>query len=868
MRRPRGRLHLETQNLATMTLGIVLVCFIAYLLMANYRSQVSLRQSALSQLEQDTEKRAEAVLYFFDERRQDLESLARSRVVANFFRYKALEPTPSGMDDRLAAIGRELDQLLDARKIGGQRIYSLIVLVNSAGEVLAASQSDRKEGYSRRNWRNYLTPDRTEAALIPEASKIMVSLPYYFQGRYEGQIIARVVPQSVYDHLVKVSRTDSQFVGISSGKDTLYAPEDMPLNVLFSGLTELRSLENGQMRKFRLPGSHWGNKEMFAIKVAVGNTPFSLVSVLPASEVFGRADPWHLLLAMVVLSILILGGLAFGLRLNTHRLVLSARLEEAARREREVEEKNRQLQSEIVERQKAEEELKKSEERYRLVVEDMPDMICRFLPDGTLTFVNSAYCSYLGLGKEDLLGKNLFQSIPEKERQAVRHCLRSLRSENPIVTYEHQAFFADGSLRWQQWTYRAIFDEAGELIEYQSLGSDVTEKKRAQQEKYKLEKQLQHAQKMEAIGTLAGGISHDFNNLLQAVLGYAELLLIEKKEGDPGYRELQQIVSAAKRGSELTRQMLTFSRKMESKRRPVNLNHEVEKTKKLLEHAIEKMIDIELHLEKEVQLVNADPVQMEQIIMNLAVNAKDAMPEGGKLLIETRNTVLDQAYCKSHMGARPGEYVKLSISDTGHGMDSYTLEHIFEPFFSTKVPGQGTGLGLAMVYGIVKGHDGYITCSSELGKGTSFEIYLPAIRHEMHDAEVVEGQQLLRGGNECVLLVDDEPAIRDLGERILRSFGYTVLVAGDGETALTLYDRERGRIDLIILDLIMPGMGGRKCLEKILEVNPAAKVLIASGHSPNGPKTELLAAGAKGFFAKPYKVTELLAGVREILDGN
>lgn len=279
------------------------------------------------------------------------------------------------------------------------------------------------------------------------------------------------------------------------------------------------------------------------------------------------------------------------------------------------------------------------------------------------------------------------------------------------------------------------------------------------------------------------------------------------------------------------------------------------------------MIEIELTLADELRTVNADPAQIEQALMNLAVNARDAMPEGGKLIIGTKNVTLDEEYCKMHLGAKPGDYVFLTVTDTGHGMDKETLEHLFEPFYTTKGVGRGTGLGLSMVYGIVKSHDGYIFCDSAPGKGATFEIYLPVIEQKLEKEELKE-EKISMGGKETILLIDDEESIRDLGNQILNQFGYTVLATSDGESGLELYRKEKGKIDLVILDLIMPGMGGRKCLEELLKMNPKVKVVIASGYSIDGPTEEALEVGAKNFVSKPYAMRQMLKVVREVLDKN
>jgi CheY-like chemotaxis protein len=292
----------------------------------------------------------------------------------------------------------------------------------------------------------------------------------------------------------------------------------------------------------------------------------------------------------------------------------------------------------------------------------------------------------------------------------------------------------------------------------------------------------------------------------------------------------------------------------------------VESVRLLLERTIPKMIHMEFRLTEDLKIVNADPGQVEQILMNLAVNAKDAMPEGGKFIVETANVTLDENYCMMHHLAQPGEYVQLTVSDTGHGMNRKTLEHIFEPFYTTKETGRGTGLGLATVYGIVKSHNGHITCYSEPAEGTTFKIYLPAIEFMGKIVRPQEEATISRGGTETILLVDDEEPIRILGAQILEEFGYTVLTAADGESGLQLYQEERDKIALVILDLIMPGMGGKRCLVELLKINPEARVAIASGYSPDGPTREILKNGAKGFVSKPYDIRQMLNVVREVLD--
>ncbi|MBI5251012.1 MAG: PAS domain S-box protein [Desulfomonile tiedjei] len=443
-----------------------------------------------------------------------------------------------------------------------------------------------------------------------------------------------------------------------------------------------------------------------------------------------------------------------------------------------------------------------------------------------------------------------------------------LEGRLPSFQVECRFLCKSGDWRW-------ILNQ-GKIVEYDEQGGpsrmtgttrDVTERRVAEQEKEALRAQLLQSQKMEAIGTLAGGIAHDFNNLLTVVLGFSELLLVGKDERDPSYADLQRINQAGKNGADLVQRILAFSRKADINARTLNLNHEIEQLKKLLTRTIPKMIEIELNSSPELSMVRADPIQIEQVLMNLAVNAKDAMPDGGRLVIQTENVILDEEYCRSHFDAQPGNYVLLSVSDTGHGMDKETVERIFEPFYTTKETGKGTGLGLAMVYGIVKQHAGHVTCYSEPGVGTTFRIYLSAVSTESKSQLPQEKQKLLPG-TETILLVDDEVSIIEFGKRILERSGYTVITANNGKTALEKYKKEKDHISLVILDLIMPEMGGKQCLEELLKLNKTARVLIASGYSMESQIKETAEAGGRGFVSKPYNVREMLQAVRDVLDSD
>jgi len=510
---------------------------------------------------------------------------------------------------------------------------------------------------------------------------------------------------------------------------------------------------------------------------------------------------------------------------------------------------------------KAEQELHAEKERLRILVEKSPLGISLIGEDGHYKYLNPKFIEIFGYTLEDIpAGKEWFRrAYPDKNyrKEVIATWLDDRKrygiGEARARTY--RATCKDGSKKIIY--FRTVSMETGDQLVFYE---DITEIQH-------LEEQLRQSQKMEAIGTLAGGIAHDFNNLLQAIMGYAQMIMMDKEEGDADLGRLREIEKAGQRAGQLTKQLLTFSRKVESKLRPVDLNQEVWQVEGLLKRIIPKMITIELHLEEGLKVINADPAQVEQIMMNLGVNARDAMPEGGRLVIETETINLDKEYCRAHLGAVPGEYVLLSISDTGSGMDKETVEHIFEPFYTTKEADKGTGLGLSMVYGIVKSHGGYIMCYSEPGEGTTFKIYFPAIETvSIEYGAKREEQEEIQGGSETILLVDDEVFLQDLGKELLGRFGYTVLIADRGESALEIYKKKRDEISLVILDIIMPGMGGKKCLEELLRMNPLVKVVFTSGYSINGPTREAPHAGAKGFINKPYELRQMLKVVREALD--
>ena len=518
----------------------------------------------------------------------------------------------------------------------------------------------------------------------------------------------------------------------------------------------------------------------------------------------------------------------------------------------------------------AEELLRQSEQRYREIFDATSDAI--FIDNagtGQMLDVNEAMLKMYGYAsKEEVLAGNigdLSASTASFDEAAAQERLKAAVSGSP-QQFEWLAKRRDGTVFPVEVSLRR--SSIGGQDRVIAVVRDISERKQAEAEREKMQVQLFQAQKMESVGILAGGVAHDFNNLLQTMGGNIELLLTGKADDHPDVGRLRAALKSIERAAQLVKQLLLFSRKEGASRVPVGLNREVEGVADMLRRTIPKMVAVETRLDPELWPLLADPVQIEQVLLNLANNAVDAMPDGGTFLIETRNVVLDDVFVRMHPGSEPGPHVLLAVTDTGQGMDKKTLIHVFDPFFTTKTVGKGTGLGLASVYGIVKNHGGSIQCYSEPGQGTVFKIYLPAADGHVPE-ELAESKKLLpesHGEAKTILVVDDEPEIRALTREVLKVLGYKVKSAVSGEEALEAYRLEGEKIDLVLLDLNMPGMGGHRCLQELLRVDPLVNVVIASGYSAEGHGRQSLSVGAKGFLGKPYQLRDLERVVREVLE--
>ncbi len=481
---------------------------------------------------------------------------------------------------------------------------------------------------------------------------------------------------------------------------------------------------------------------------------------------------------------------------------------------------------------------------------------------GEITLMNRKGLQVLGYTEEEVIGKNWFDTfMPDSIKERVREVFQDLMAGNIEVAehFQNPCLTKSGEERMIAWHNTVVTDDSGHIFGTLSSGEDVTER-------LKLEEQLRQAQKMEAIGRLTAGIAHDFNNMLTAINGFAELMQLEVRADDPLHDSVNKILTSGRRAADLVRQLLAFSRKQIFEPQVLNLNYVVTGMEKMLQRVIGEHIHMEIVLSPDLWPVKVDLAQIEQVIVNLAVNARDAMPGGGQLTIETANITLGEDYAASHLEVQPGDYVLLAISDTGGGMSQEVKAHIFEPFFTTKELGRGTGLGLSTVYGIVKQSGGHIWVYSEEKQGTTFKIYLPRAQEMPRPAARQPLIADIPVGDETILLVEDDSQVRDLARRTLERQGYTVLEARNSREAWQVFTSHTGPIHLLLTDVVMPGLSGKSVADQLAEINPDLKVLFMSGYTGNivvhhGELEEGIA-----FLQKPLSPSALARKVRQVLD--
>lgn len=510
-----------------------------------------------------------------------------------------------------------------------------------------------------------------------------------------------------------------------------------------------------------------------------------------------------------------------------------------------------------IERRRSGELLKSAAKEWSASFDAMVDGILISDIDYTIIKANKSLCELFGKSEHEVIGKNCHEILHQHDC-SIATCPISKTRETGLKAYTE---IFDPTLNKQlAISTSPVFDDSGNLHRLVHTVRDITEQR-------KLEMHLRQSQKLESIGTLAGGIAHDFNNILTIINGYATLALMKITEDDPLLLYIHNILEAADRAAGLTRDLLLFSRKQSEERLPVDLNVLLERNGQFLKRVISEDITYEMEIHGAPLMVLANEHQFEQVLVNLATNASDAMPQGGTLKVATARFSMDSSFVAENGFGQPGPYAMITVADTGTGMDSATRQHIFEPFFTTREVGKGTGLGLAVVYGIIKQHDGYITVSSEPGRGARFSIYLPLIVEESRDAKLEQLAETVNGGTETILLAEDDELVRRLVQRILTDKGYTVIEAVDGLDAVSKFSESSKAIDLLLFDLIMPNMNGKEAWDKIRKLRPEVRVIFSSGYAPETIQQKMLLSGDVHMLAKPLSSNELLRKVRSVLDG-
>ncbi len=503
---------------------------------------------------------------------------------------------------------------------------------------------------------------------------------------------------------------------------------------------------------------------------------------------------------------------------------------------------------------KIDKELKKSEERYRLIVEDQTELICRFNKYGEITFANKAYCTYFNKTIESLLTSKYHHFLTGSDKNKFIDEINSLNISNPVKTIEFGYHSGDNQVIWHRWTNRALFNDKKEIFEYQSVGSDITDKKRAEEE-------LLRTNKLESLGTLAGGIAHDFNNIIMCILGNISLTMIKLEPEDERYKTLKEAEKAVKHARDLAHQLLTFAKGGTPVKKTSTITDLITESSSFVLRG--SKVQPEFFFEDDLPPVEIDESQISQVINNLIINADEAMPDGGKIYIRVeKEEIID----KHAMPLNDGTYIKISITDQGIGIHGRHLQKIFDPYFTTKQ--KGNGLGLAICYSIIKKHDGHITVESKPGIGTTFYIYLPATKKKKQDQENINAK--IMNGTEKILVMDDESIIRDVLKKMLSHLGYSWDLASNGEEAIELYKdalNKNEKYDVVIMDLTVPGkMGGEKAVKELLKIDSNVKAVVSSGYSNDPIMANFRDYGFIDCIAKPYKIEDLSNVLRRVID--
>jgi PAS domain S-box-containing protein len=521
----------------------------------------------------------------------------------------------------------------------------------------------------------------------------------------------------------------------------------------------------------------------------------------------------------------------------------------------------------LTENKSIEKSLHKSEQRYKNLIETLPDATILTDSNGSIIMFNHRFSVVFEVDdKEEQSGSDIFSYIPRHEYDRFHNVMDQLKIKKQVEPFECMMTKKNGTLLFSaEVSISAAYGRDKEICELIFLIRDISERKRSELEKAKMEEQFRSIYKMEVIGQLAGGIAHDFNNILGAISGYSDIIMLRYKEDERLSKYAKMILSAATRASDLTKKLLTFSRKSKLQMERINVHDLLEETVELLQRTIDKNMHVSCTLNAENPIITGDAAQLQSTLMNLAINSRDAMPDGGEIRFITENTIIDEKLTVFHAySISPGSYLAISIHDTGTGMDHHVLSHLFEPFFTTKDVGKGTGLGLASAYGTIKSHSGYIDVKSKPGEGATFTMYLPEARIQSTREIQQDTHNGMGKGN--ILVVDDESVIRDAVKEMLSWMGYSVFTSASALDAIEFYRRHTPRIDLVILDMIMPGMNGKECLAALKKIDSDVKVILSTGYRMEEKLEEFIKDGVVSILQKPYVSAQLAQAIHNVLN--
>ena len=823
---------------------LLLIGIIVFFVTINFTSQSKLRKFALDQIRSDIEKRAASVSYFFSERRNDLNDFALSKEISAFFENKALGMSMEyGLKASLLEMSEKFGHLLKGRKINNDHIYTGIFFIDNEGKLLVKKYLKNPGLIQILDYRELLTPKTLEAFVIlrhkhdKEKLQIIVSIPYFFKNKYMGQIIA-IVNFSAISNFIEVSKKNSRrSIYIVCSKH--YTPLNIDKDYLwpFSNVPNFDNLKNGITQRFRLDSKNGNKIDMAVIKTKVQDTPFSMIAFIPSSELYSAVPSWYLPLVMGVLAIILLGGIVITFQIS----------------------------------RQATQELKESENFFKDISYSMADWIWELDKDRKYTFASESIKQILGYSPKRIIGKEPFDFMTEEEAKGIKKIFKSIYSmKKPIVDLENWKLTKDGEKVCILTNGVPVFDKNGKLIGYRGVDKNITDRKLAEAEKERLEIQLKHAQKMEAIGTLAGGVAHDLNNILISLVGYPDLLLMDIEQDSPLRIPLLTIKKSGEKAAAIVQDLLTLARRGVSVKEIVNLNHVIYEYLKSLEYKklkqLHPQINFNVKLDKKLLNIKGSSIHLSKIVMNLVTNAAESISDKGEISIITENQHID-TLIKGYENIGEGDYVTLSILDTGIGISQADKQRIFEPFYTKKVMDQksGTGLGMSVVWGSIKDHRGYIDIQSNEGEGTKFKLYFPVSREKYKMDKLTITKKNYMGRGESILIVDDVEEQRELLSKILNRLGYSPSAVESGEKAVDYI--KKTSVDLLILDMIMgEGIDGLETYKRILELKPGQKAIIASGFSKTNRVKEALRLGAGVYVQKPYSLEEVDLAVRVELD--